>query len=307
MKFHKYQNKAIEFTLDTPTCALWIDMGLGKTVISLSAVNILLNQFEINRVLIVAPLRVALTTWPEEIKKWSHLQDLGFTIIRGTVKQRKALLNRKTDIHIINREMIPWLVKNNEWKYDTIIIDEASNFKSHKTKRFKSLKKILHNVDRVIELTGTPTGNSLLDLWSQIYLLDKGERLGRTFTGFRDRYFTSDYNGWKWEPKPGAEEEIYAKLKDICLRLSAEDYLKMPDKSLHTIHIDIDVREFKRYKKLERDFIIQIQNESISAANSAVLSNKLRQFCNGAMYCEDSKKRVVVHDEKLNALESIIE
>ncbi len=233
---HTYQLKAMDFIAAQNSCALWVDMGLGKTVIALTAIAELMDRFEIGRVLVIAPLRVALHTWPDELARWAQLSHLSHAVIRGNWGQRVRALEGGEDIHIINRENVAWLVDHQttdrgtrlDWPYDMVVIDEASSFKSSKTKRFKALKKVLPKIDRVLELTGTPASNGLLDVWAQLYLLDRGERLGKTFSGFRDRYFTSDYLGYHWTPKKGSEAEIHERLQDVCLTLSASDYLQLP-------------------------------------------------------------------------------
>ena len=210
---------------------MWVDMGLGKTVSTLTAVADLIYTFEVHRVLVIAPLRVAHTTWPDEVARWDHIANLSLEVIKGGPAARAALISSdKSDIHVINRELVPWLVEHLRdrragWPYDMVVIDEASSFKSHRTRRWKALRKALPAINRLVQLTGTPASNGLLDVWPQVFLLDRGERLGKTFTGFRSRHFESDYMGYTWTPKKGADREIYAKLEDICLTLSAADYL----------------------------------------------------------------------------------
>ncbi len=227
---HSYQQKAVDFIKSQESCALWVDMGLGKTVTTLTAVADLMDSFTVGRVLVIAPLRVAINTWPEEIAQWEHVRHLSYSVVCGSKQQRLNALTGREDIHLINREMVTWLVEyyGKNWPYDMVVIDEASSFKSSKTKRFKALKKVLPKIDRVLELTGTPASNGLLDVWAQLYLLDRGERLGKTFSGFRDRYFTSDYLGYHWTPDKGSEAEIHERLQDVCLTLSASDYLQLP-------------------------------------------------------------------------------
>ena len=305
---HDYQNRAVEFIKDNPFCALWVDMGLGKTVTTLTAIADLIDWFEINRILIIAPLRVAKHTWPFEMDQWEHTRHLSYRVIHGSKPQRVQLSQQKADIHIINREMVTWLVEyyGNNWPYDMVIIDEASSFKSSKTKRFKSLRKVLPLIDRLVELTGTPASNGLLDLWSQIFLLDKGDRLGRTFSGFQQRYFSSDYMGYTWTPLPGTEEEIYKHLSDICLTLSAEDYIQLPQRIDNLITVDVPAKVRSQYRQLEKDFLLELESQDVVVNHAAALTNKLLQFCNGAVYTDDKGHWETVHEAKLDALEEII-
>lgn len=322
MKLENYQLRSVDFILNNPTCALWIDCGLGKTIITLTALKQLFDQFEIAKVLVIAPLRVATDTWPEEMVKWAHLKGLTYQLIRGTSEDRVRQIHRDANIYIINRENIPWLVENTPWKFDTVVIDESSSFKSQSSQRFKALKAIVKKgkIERMIQLTGTPISNGLLDIWAQIYLLDQGQRLGRTFTEFRKNYFESDYQGWSWDLREGAEKTITEKVKSLCLRLSAEDYLDLPDKVFNNVSVDLPQKVYSKYKELEKEFLIEINssgfderefvdnefNKEVVASNAAVLSGKLKQFTNGAVYHED-RSWTVLHDKKLEALESVIE
>lgn len=309
---HSYQERAVSFIKDTPSCALWVDMGLGKTVTVLTAVSDLLASCEAQRILIIAPLRVALTTWPQEISLWEHTRHLTHCVIKGSPKKRMELLKNDTsDIHIINRELVPWLVENAQkrgkgWPYDVIVIDEASSFKSSKTKRFKALRKTLPAVERLVELTGTPASNGLLDVWPQVFLLDRGERLGRTFTGFRDKYFLGDYHGYNWTIRKGADEKIYNKLSDICLTLTAEDYIKLPKRIDTTISIDMPQSARNNYVELEKEFLLEVGDDTVEVLHAAALSNKLLQFANGAIYIDDEKNWTEVHDAKLDAMSEIV-
>lgn len=294
-------------------------MGLGKSVTTLTAIADLEASFDIDRVLIVAPLRVAHSTWPSEIAQWEHTQHLSARVIKGTPEKRSSIvIDDKSTIHIINRELVPWLVefvrnskimRERGWPYDVVVIDEASSFKSHRTKRFKSVKKTLPRIDRLVELTGTPSSNGLLDLWAQIFLLDGGERLGKTFTSYRDRYFDSDYMGFKWTPKPGAKEAIYAKLQDICLTLAAADYLDMPPLIENDVMVEMPATAKRQYAELERDFLVELEDDTVEVFNAAALANKLLQFANGAVYKEGDAGREThtVHDAKLDALGEIVE
>jgi SNF2 family DNA or RNA helicase len=318
---HTYQERAVSFIKDAPSCALWVDMGLGKTVTVLTALADLFDRFEVGRVLVIAPLRVAINTWPSEIKRWDHTKHLTARVIKGTPEQRLNMLRRdRSDIHIINRELIPWVVKviqtepalrvgtiTDGWPYDVVVIDEASSFKSSKTQRFKALRKMLPKIDRLIELTGTPASNGLLDVWSQIFLLDRGERLGKTFTGFRNRYFISDYHGYNWTLRKNADQKIYDRLADVCLTLTAEDYLELPRRIDTVIDIDLPAKARDQYIQLERNFLAELGDETVEVLHAAALTNKLLQFANGAIYTDEEKNWTEVHDAKLTALAELVD
>lgn len=309
-KLHEYQNTMVQWIKEKPSCALFAEMGLGKSVSTLTAIADLLDTFEVGRVLVIAPLRVALHTWPNEIKNWEHTKHLSYATVCGNYGTRIHALEGNEDIHIINRENVKWLVDNLrdiKWPYDMVVIDEASSFKSSKSQRFKALKKVLPKVDRMVELTGTPASNGLLDVWAQVFLLDKGERLGKTFSGFRDRYFIGDYMGYSFEPRPGTEEKIYNKLQDICLTLSAEDYLKMPQRVDNVIPLTIPPKASNQYRELEKEFLLELEQETVEVTSAAALTNKLLQFSNGALYTDDKGTFKAVHDTKLDALEEIIQ
>lgn len=318
---HAYQERAVSFIKETPSCALWVDMGLGKTVSVLTALSDLFSQFEVGRVLIIAPLRVARTTWPAEIERWEHTRHLSYRVIKGTPEQRLNTLKRdRSNIHIINRELVPWLVEaiqkepmlqaniaEGGWPYDMVVIDEASSFKSSKTRRFKALRKALPHIDRLVELTGTPASNGLLDVWAQVFLLDRGERLGKTFTGYRDRYFVGDYHGYTWALKKDAEQKIYDRLDDLCLTLSADDYLELPKRVDNVVDIEIPEKARATYQQLERDFLAEIGDETVEILHAAALTNKLLQFANGAIYTDEEKNWRTVHDAKLAALAELVD
>ncbi|QAX31287.1 SNF2-related protein [Leisingera sp. NJS204] len=310
---HEYQERAVQFIKDTPSCALWVEMGLGKSVSVLTAVSDLLQSFEAHRVLIIAPLRVALNTWPTEIGVWGHLRHLSFCNIHGSPAARvRKVLTDRSDIHIINRELVSWLVqtlKENKsgWPYDVVVIDEASSFKSASTKRFKALRKALPAIGRLIELTGTPASNGLLDVWPQVFLLDRGARLGKTFTAYRDRYFVGDYMGYNWDLRKGADQQIYDAIGDICLTLTAEDYLDLPDRIDNVVELALPQAARAQYQQLERDFLAEIGDDTVEVFNAAALSNKLLQFANGAVYTDDAGTWAGVHDTKLDALAGIVD
>lgn len=310
-KPHNYQEFAREFILDHPVCCLMLDMGLGKTVVTLTAIWLMvLDSFDVGKILVIAPKRVAEDTWPKELKKWEHLTGLTYSLVLGSKKQREEALQKKAAIYIINRENVAWLVENYKWDFDTLVIDELSSFKSNKAQRFKALKKVRPKVQRVIGLTGTPAPNSLLDLWPQMYLLDMGERLGRFIGGYRDRFFKPDKRNkeiiYSYKPRDGAEESIYQLINDICISMKAVDFLDMPDKISNRIEVSMDKKEKELYEEFKREMIITLKGDEIDAINAAGLSNKLLQMANGAVYGEN-KKVVSIHDKKLDALEDLIE
>ncbi|WP_018694522.1 DEAD/DEAH box helicase [Algicola sagamiensis] len=306
---HPYQHRSVDFIKHTPFCALWVDMGLGKTVSTLTAIADFIADFEVSRVLIIAPLRVAQHTWPSEIHNWKHTQHLSFEVISGTPQARMEKLYRDTDIHLINRELVPWLVDvfKKEWPYDMVVIDESSSFKSYQAKRFKALKKTLPRLHRMVQLTGTPASNGLMDIWTQIFLLDKGERLGKTISKYRLTYFNQDYMGYNWTLREGAEDAIYEKLQDICLTLSAEDYLDLPKRVDNVIPIPLGQKQKRQYQDLERDFLLLLEEAEIEAVSAAALSGKLLQFCNGALYIDEAGRYEEIHTLKIDALKEIIE
>lgn len=310
---HPYQEYSKNFILDHPYCALLLDMGLGKTLSSLTAIDELLHTFEIiENVLVIAPLSVAEKTWTDEIEKWDHLQHLTFSKVLGNPKQREEALFKKADVYLINRENVEWLVNyyQRNWPFKTVIIDELSSFKSSSAKRFKALRKVRPKMDRVIGLTGTPSPNSLMDLWAQMYLLDQGERLGKTITQYRNKYFVpAQKNGnivYSWQLIPGAEEAIYNKISDICVSMKAKDYLQLPPRTENIIELDLNPTSWKQYKELEREYVLELEEADVVASNAATLSNKLLQLSNGAVYDENGDGREI-HQEKLNALERVIE
>lgn len=310
---HEYQKYSRDWILDHPYCALLLDMGLGKTLSSLTAIDELLNTFEvIENVLVIAPLSVAEKTWTDEIEKWDHLKHLTFSKILGPKKQRLEALNQKADIYLINRENTEWLVNyyKQRWPFKTVIIDELSSFKSPQAKRFKALRKVRPLIDRMIGLTGTPSPNGLLDLWPQIYLLDQGERLGKTINQYRSKYFTpGQKNGhivYSWNLIPGAEEAIYRKISDICVSMKAKDYLKLPAKTDNVVEVELSNTDWKKYKELERDYVLELEGSDVVASNAATLSNKLLQLANGCIYDEFHQPQVI-HEKKIEVLERIIE
>jgi len=289
---HKYQNYCVQKIIENNIFALLLDMGLGKSIITLTAIMELMhNYFEVSKVLIIAPLRVARDTWSNECEKWEHLKDLKISKILGSEIERKLALNKKADIYIINRENLDWLCENYKFDFDMVVIDELSSFKCHKSKRFKALRKVRPKIKRIVGLTGTPAPNSLMDLWSQINLLDMGERLGRFIGGYRDRYFMPDKRNaqivYSYKLRDKAEDAIYDKISDICISMKACDYLNMPKRIFNKVEVQMDEKEEKLYKKLETEMLLSFVEGDIDAVNAAALSNKLLQMANGAVYDEN--------------------
>ena len=310
---HNYQNYAKNFILAHKVSALFLDCGLGKTITTLTAINELMyDSFEISKVLIIAPLRVAQSTWKEEIEKWDHLNLLRYSIAVGDEKERLKALKQNSDIYIINRENVDWLVTKSgiDINFNMLIIDELSSFKSHTSKRFKSLLKIRPYFERVVGLTGTPSSNGLMDLWAEFRVLDLGERLGRYITHYRNEYFLPDKrNGtviFSYKPQPNAEERIYRRLADITISMKSTEYLKMPELILNELEINLDEEDQMKYKKFKKEMVMTIQEKEIDAINAASLSNKLIQLANGSIYDAD-KKFYEIHNKKLDKLEEIIE
>lgn len=308
---HDYQAYATDFVLAHPYCGLILDMGLGKSVITLTALwDLLLDSFDVGCVLVVAPKRVAEDTWPREIQKWEHLHGLTYALVMGSEKERRAALARRAMIYIINRENVAWLVENTVWHFDALVIDELSSFKSSKAQRFKALKKVRPLCKRVIGLTGTPAPNTLIDLWPQMYLLDMGQRLGRFITHYRERFFTPDRRNrdvvYSYKLREGAEQKIYELISDICISMKATDHLRMPELISNRVEVHMDGKEQQMYDTLKRDMILQLADGEIDAVNAAALSGKLLQMANGAVY--DSQGRVaLIHERKLDALEDLVE
>ena len=310
-KPHNYQQFATDFILNQSICCLMLDMGLGKTVITLTALwQLALDSFDVSRVLVIAPKRVAEDTWPKELAKWEHLTGLTSSLVLGSAAERKAALQRKAFLYIINRENVAWLVKNHYWDFDMVVIDELSSFKSNKAERFKAMKKVRPMVTRIVGLTGTPAPNTLLDLWPQMYMMDMGQRLGRFIGGFRERFFLPDKRNreiiYSYKPREGAEYAIYALISDICISMKAADYLDMPERIDNRIEVSMSPKERKLYDDFQKDMVLSIGDEELDAANAASLSNKLLQMANGAVYGDD-KKVIPIHDRKLDALEDLVE
>lgn len=312
-KPHDYQKYAADFIINHPISALLLDMGLGKTSITLTAINdLLFDSFEVHKVLVVAPLRVARDTWSAEIEKWEHLRELRYSIVVGTEQERISALRTPADIYIINRENIQWLVEESGllFDFDMAVIDELSSFKNHQSKRFKAFMKIRPKLKRIVGLTGTPAGNGLMDLFAEFKLLDMGERLGRFIGQYRNAYFQPDKrNGmviYSYKPLPDAEQRIYDKISDITISMKAADHLAMPELVSTEYTVQLSEKEREKYDRLKKDLVLSTEDNEVTAANAASLSNKLSQMANGAVYSDDESV-IEIHDRKLDALEDIIE
>lgn len=311
---HEYQKAAVQHIIDHEAAGLFLDMGLGKTVSTLTAVNLLMNVYmEVTKVLVIAPKRVAKDTWTTECEKWEHLHGLRVSRVLGTEKKRKAALKADADIYVINRENVVWLVAQLKgwWPFDMIVIDELSSFKSNTAARFKALRQVRPMTSRVVGLTGTPAPNGLIDLWPQMYLLDMGERLEKTITAYRAKYFrpgrTNGQVVFDYKPNTGSEDAIYKRISDICISMKAEDYLDLPDMIEIPVEVSMNERQMAQYEKFEEEQVLKLQEEGdISAVNAAALSNKLLQYANGAIY--DTERNIhELHEAKLDALEEIVE
>ena len=312
-KPHEYQSYATEFILSHPISAVFLEMGLGKSVITLSAIfDLCLDSFLVCKVLVIAPLRVARDTWPAEINKWDHLKGLSYSVAVGTEKERIDALKKQSTLYIINRENVDWLVHKSgiPFHFDMVVIDELSSFKSYGAKRFKSLLKVRPSVKRIVGLTGTPSSNGLMDLWAEFRILDLGQRLGRYISHYRNTYFKPDKRNaqiiFSYKPLPGAEEEIYKQISDITISMKSTDYLKMPEYVSNEVFVTLSEKEWKVYSDFKEDMVANLGDEEIDAVNAAVLSGKLLQMANGAVYDSENKAHVI-HDKKLDALEDLIE
>lgn len=309
MKLHEYQEYAKTWIVEHSHCGLLLDMGLGKTLTTLAAIDEIENIFcEGNKILIIAPKKVADETWSAEIEKWGF--EFTYSKVLGSTKKRLEALEKEADIYIINRENVVWLVEyyKTKWPFTFVVIDELSSFKSSKSKRFRALRKVRPKIKRFVGLTGTPAPNSLIDLWPQIYLMDGGKRLETSQTKFKDRYFRPDkQNGpivYSWALRPNAEEEIYQKIDDICISMKAKDFLNLPPRTDNVVAIKLS--DMRAYKQFEKDLVLELEDQEVTASNSAVLANKLLQMANGAIY-DDEKNVISIHDDKLEALEDIVE
>lgn len=308
-QLHNYQHRSAEFIIEKKRCQLFLDMGLGKTVSTLTAMATLLDSFSVCRVLIIAPLRVANTVWKQEAKKWEHTQHLQIKIATGTPSNRISALMSLADIIVINRENVKWLVEfyGDRWPFDAVVIDESSSFKAHSTKRFKALKKILPKTHYMVLLTGTPAPNGIMDLWAQSFLINSGATLGRNITAYRNRYFDEDYMGYTYTPKKHAKAAVEALIAPYTLSMQAKDYLELPKRMDITIPVEMPPAELAKYKAFEKDLLINLDGEDVEALTSAVLANKLLQFANGAVYTDDLKNYATVYDGKLDALQDILD
>lgn len=313
-----YQRKAMDWVYAVKRCGLFLDMGLGKTISTLTAVDrLMFEDYTVRTVLVIAPKRVAEDTWPDEVKKWTHLQHLKVSVIAGDPKKRKKALEQQADIYVIGRDNIHWLVDllGKKWMFDMVVVDEFSGFKSPDSRRFKSLKKVIGFPSRVVGLTGTPTPNGLLDLWSQIYLLDQGQRLGRTFSEYRTRFFTpagyiTTPNGQMrasdYVPNSGAEDKIWELISDICISMKSEDYLELPDFFPVTRKVRLSAAAMRQYKTLERDLLLSLDDADVVAGSAAVLANKLLQASSGAVY-DEFEKAQFIHTDMVEALKEVVE
>lgn len=310
---HDYQKYATDFISNNPVAAVFLEMGLGKSVITLTAIEELIyNRFEVSKVLVIAPLRVARDTWPAEIEKWNHLKNIRYSIVIGTETERKTALKKDADIYLINRENVDWLItkSNHSFDFDMVVIDELSSFKSYSAKRFKSLLKVRPKIKRMVGLTGTPSSNGLMDLWAEFRILDLGERLGRYITHYRNNYFLPDKRNaqmvFSYKPRSGAEDAIYKQIGDITISMKSADYLQMPECVMNEVPVYLSDTERAVYEKLCANMVVQLKDKEIDAANAAALSGKLLQMANGAVYDENSIS-ANLHDRKLDALEDLIE
>lgn len=310
---HGYQQYAFRKIVEQDAVGLFLEMGLGKTVVTLTAIDHLVNDlFDACRVLVIAPLRVAEDTWPRELAKWDHLRRLRMVRVLGSAAERRAALAAPADVYVINRENVQWLVEEcgRAWPFDMVVIDELSSFKSAAAQRFKALRKVRPLIRRIVGLTGTPAPNGMLDLWPQVYLLDQGERLGRTLTGYRNRYFEPDRRNrttvWSWKPMPEAEAAIHAKLADLCVSMKAADWVEMPERLDVTVPIALRPEAAAAYARMEREWLLRIRDQVVDAGTAAVVANKLLQLAGGVAY-DDAGKAARVHAQKLEALAEIVE
>ena len=310
MELHSYQKYASEFICSHPASAILLDCGCGKTVITLTAISELLwNRFEARKVLVICPIRVA-QVWQEEAAKWEHLRGLKVVLAIGSAEDRRKALAQDADIYVINRENVQWLVDNIAWSWDMLVVDELSSFKNHKAKRFRALMRVRPKVSRIVGLTGTPTGNGLMDLWAEYRLLDLGARLGRFIGGYREEYFrpdkTNGYIVYSYKPLTGAEERIYQRIADITVSIRCTDVLKMPELLSSPYEVKMSDEEMNIYRKLKNDLVLDLKDGEITAGNAAALSGKLAQLANGAIYNDDGTA-IEIHSRKLDALEDIVE
>ena len=307
-QMYAYQRRGVDFIKEKKKCLLFLDMGLGKTTTTLTAMSHLLADFDVFRVLVVAPLRVANTVWKQEAAKWEHLQHLSIGIATGSEIDRIRTILAGHQITVINRENIPWLVARGDWDFDAVVIDESTSFKSHKAQRFKAMKSVMSKVTHMVELTGTPSPQGMQDLWSQLYLVDGGERLGRNITSFMGRFYQrSGFQGYGYTINDGAADNIRSRIQDVCLTMTSEDYLTLPDVLYSYETVQLPESAKKEYKKLKKEMLITLENEKdIMAPSASALNNKLLQMCNGAIYDENGAWHEI-HDAKIQALKELLE
>ena len=311
---HEYQNFCVEFLKTHPEAMLILEMGLGKSVITLTAIlDLMFDSFDVGRVLVIAPLRVAESVWPQERAAWEQANFLHMSVITGSAKQREAALHTPADVYVINRENLKWLVDYlDDWPFDMVVVDELSSFKNHQSQRWKALRKVRPKIKRMIGLTGTPASNGLMDLWAEVFLIDNGQRLGRFIGRYREAYFKAagmnPYTGvvFNYVPLPGAEEAIYGRISDIAVSMKALDYLDMPKFIPVTHTVEMEPAERVLYDEMRKELLVEVDGECIDAANAAVLSGKLLQMANGALYNADREVREI-HKQKLLMLEDLIE
>lgn len=306
---HGYQRRSVAFGKHHPFCALWLDMGLGKSVSTATLMHDLLWEFEVGRCLVIAPKRVAMTTWPMEFRKWSHLRDIKYEVIAGNKQERTRAILKKADVHIVSRDNIDWLwnTVGNQWPWDMVVVDESSSFKAQSSRRWKALNQARRFIKRMVQLSATPAPNGLRDLWSQMYLLDRGKRLGASEKAFLERWFTTDRSGYGVVPKDHAEAEIHKLISDIVMHMSAEDYLDMPELVMNRVEVELEPAVMRRYKDFEKHMMMELSSVTVEANNAASLTGKLLQCANGAIYTDELKNWELLHDEKIEALKEIVE
>lgn len=307
---HPYQRRCVDFIKDRKRCGLWISMGMGKSVSTLTAALDLIQSFAVHKVLVVAPLRVANSVWAQEAQKWSHLKALRVSVCTGPSKKRLGALQMDADIYVINRENVEWLVEHygTRWPFDMVVIDESSSFKNASSKRFKAMRRVLPYTQYMALLTGTPSPNGLIDLWSQVYLIDFGQSLGRTMTAYKQRFFEADYMGYKFKARDGSEGSIHNLIAPFTVHMSAEDYLDLPPRIDLTIKTQMPDAALQRYKDFERTLLAELDDgDVVEAMTAAVLANKLLQYANGGLYTDDKKNWSEMHSAKLDALAEILE
>lgn len=310
---HDYQTRAIDWCMNKPRCGLFLPMGAGKTVITLTAIANLKKSGEVNKVLIIAPIRVARTTWPAEIDKWDHTKSLTYSLIDGDAKKRTRALEKEADIYIIGKEQVVWLCETvgKSWPFDMVVVDELSTFKNHQAQRFKALKKVVKKFKRFIGLTGTPAPRGIPDLWSQVFLIDCGKRLGRSIGAFRKQYLiperSNGYIVYSWAVRDCAQKEIEEKISDVVMSLDSSECVELPDINYINVPIVLPKTVKKRYDTFKKDLVLELSTTDVSASNLGVLCGQLLQFTSGQIYTHDPSLPVdTIHDEKLKALDDLL-